>query len=88
MNIDLSLKQEFANDSTETVNAGALKQLQECIGRMGGTLVSKGLRSAPTEYVVTGVDDKTPVEAAVSQLLGCDAVAGAYVKPQTYLPNP
>jgi hypothetical protein len=88
MNIDVSLKQEFANDSTETVSSGALKQLQECVGRMGGSLVSKGLRSAPTEFVVTGIDDKTAADAAVSQLLECEAVAGAYIKPQTYLPNP
>lgn len=88
MNIDLSIKQEVADRiAAGNTDSVAVRELQECVQRLGGTLSSKGLRSAPTEYVVTGISAEQEENLAVSQLLRCDAVEGAYIKPATELPG-
>ena len=88
MNIDLSLKRGFAAEINQGGNSSqAVVELEQCIRRLQGTLVSKGLKSAPTEFLVSGIPDEVTAVAAVEQLMTCQAVSGADMKPAVQLPS-
>jgi len=88
MNIDLSVRREIVDQIRgAAATSSQLDELRQCVQQFRGMIVSKGLKSAPTEFQIQGVPDELAA-VAVQKLMQCSGVAGAYVKPAVELPGP